>query len=245
MCHITNSAPIISNMCGRFALTISPTVLAKLFELATEPNLKPRYNIAPTQDVAAVRLSPDGSERVLDTLRWGLIPRWAQDPAVGARLINARSETVAEKPAFKEAFKKRRCLLPADGFYEWRKTGGKKQPVFIRRKDTSPLALAGLWELWRGPGNEEIESCTILTTTANTFLKPIHERMPVIIDAGNFEPWLDTGIRKPELLQELFKPCPVSLLTAYPVSTIVNSPKYDNPRCLEPIPTDTDPDELF
>ena len=148
-------------MCGRFALTISPTVLAKLFKLATEPNLKPRYNIAPTQDVAAVRLSPDGSQRTMDTLRWGLIPRWAKDPAIGARLINARAETVADKPAFKEAFKMRRCLLPADGFYEWRKSpdkkpSAKKQPMFIRRKDDSPLILAGLWEIWQPPGAETL-----------------------------------------------------------------------------------------
>jgi putative SOS response-associated peptidase YedK len=236
-------------MCGRFALTISPTVLAKLFKLATEPNLKPRYNIAPTQDVAAVRLSPDGSERVLDTLRWGLIPRWAKDPAIGSRMINARCETVAEKPSFKDAFQKRRCLIPADGFYEWRKPAdkkpsGKKQPMFIRRPDDSPLLLAGLWELWRGPGADRIESCTILTTAANALVKPIHDRMPVVIDPKHIDLWLG-ATQDLELLTPLFQPFPPAQLTAYPVSPFVNSPKNDDPRCLEPLPTPSDPDELF
>jgi len=237
-------------MCGRFALTISPTVLAKLFKLATEPNLKPRYNIAPTQDVAAVRLSPDDSQRTMDALRWGLIPHWAKDPALGARLINARCETVADKPAFKEAFKKRRCLIPADGFYEWRKSpdkksSAKKQPLFIRRKDHSPLILAGLWELWRGPGAQLIESCTILTTVANTLVKPIHDRMPVIIDPKHFDLWLDPATQNPEILTRLLKPYPPIQLTAYPVSTLINSPKNDDPRCLEAIPAASASDGLF
>ncbi len=232
-------------MCGRFALTISPAVLAKLFKLATEPNVTPRYNIAPTQDVAAVRLSADGSERVLDTLRWGLIPSWANDPAIGARLINARCETVAEKPAFKEAFQKRRCLIPADGFYEWRKPPGKKttakkQPMFIRRKDDAPLVLAGLWELWRGPGADLVESCTILTTAANALVQPIHDRMPVIIDPNHIDLWLDASGQIPERLTQLFKPYYPDQLTAYPVSTLVNSPKNDDPRCLVPIPMQID-----
>src|SRR5262245_35107324 len=175
-------------MCGRFTLATSRAQLADLFRLAGGPELPLRYNIAPTQPVPVVRAAGDG--RALALARWGLIPRWATDPAIGNRLINARSETVAEKPSFRDAFRKRRCLIPATGFYEWAKTAGGKQPYHFRLLDGRPFAFAGLWERW-DRGGEPVESCTILTTAANAVVRPVHERMPVILPAEAFAAWLD------------------------------------------------------
>jgi putative SOS response-associated peptidase YedK len=180
--------------------------------------------------VAAVRF--DGSHRVLSLMRWGLIPHWADDPKIGYRLINARADTVATKPSFRSAFKQRRCLIAADGFYEWQKRDGAKQPYLIRRADGEPFAFAGLWEHWHG-ADQEIESCTIITTDANDLMRPIHDRMPVILAPADYDRWLDPAVQKADLLQTLLRPLAEGALTAILVSTRVNNPKNDDAKCVE------------
>src|SRR5262249_11456911 len=167
-------------MCGRFTLRSSPKIIAEEFGLFDVPDLPPRYNVAPGQAVAVVRQQPEGKKRELAFLKWGLVPAWADDPAVGDRLANARSETAATKPPFRRAFRSRRCLLAADSFYEWRRADGRKQPYYVRLKNDRPFGIAGLWERWE-KGDKPVESCTILTTDANDLMRPIHERMPVIL----------------------------------------------------------------
>lgn len=222
-------------MCGRFALFDSAASLAEAFGLADVPSLPPRYNIAPTQAVAAVRIPSEGVGRALALLRWGLIPSWAKDPSLGDRMINARAETAAGKPAFRSAIRRRRCLVPASGFYEWKRTNGRKQPYYIRRPDGKPFAFAGLWESWEGPGQAAVESCTILTTSANELLLPIHDRMPVIVSPADYDLWLSPEVRDPEELARLFRPCPPEEVTAFPVGTAVNNPKTDSPQLIEPL----------
>src|SRR5262245_16984120 len=196
-------------MCGRFTQTAKGPVLADLFQLAGPVDVEPRYNIAPTQQAAAVRVSPETGRRELGALRWGLVPSWAKDPKVAAKHINARSETVADKPSYRAAFRKRRCLVPADGYYEWQKLGArKKQPYYIRLRDEAPFGFAGLWESWEGEDGELIESFTILTTAANELVRPLHERMPVIVSPTDFALWLDPAEQKPELVQPLLAPYP-------------------------------------
>lgn len=220
-------------MCGRYTLTTSKGKLAEEFDLSGElPELTPSYNIAPTQDVAAIL--GDGEERRLELMRWGLIPSWADDSEIGSRMINARSETVAEKPSFRAAFKRRRCLVPADGFYEWQKTNGAKQPFHIRLQDERPFALAGLWETWQDEDGPEVHSCTILTTEANDLLAPVHSRMPVILDPENYDFWLDPDVQEKEPLTGLLRPYPSEEMEAYAVNRFVNSPSNDGPRCVEP-----------
>ena len=228
-------------MCGRFTLTDPDQDLTVQFNLPEIPDLKPRYNIAPTQPVAAVRVAEDaasadgGVARELVQLRWGLIPFWAKDPAIGARMINARSETAAEKPAFRAAFKRRRCLVIADGFYEWQKQNGGKQPFFIHLEDGRPFAFAGLWEHWEGADGSVVESCTLLTTVPNDLLRPLHNRMPVILLPGDYELWLDPEVQQPDLLKPLLGPYLAGEMEAYPVSRWVNKPQNDDPRCIEPL----------
>ncbi len=229
-------------MCGRYSLTTPPDVLAALFRLAAIPIWAPRYNIAPTQEVPVVREAPAGDEagreRRFDVLHWGLIPWWAQDPGVGGQMINARAETAAEKPVFGEAFRRRRCLVPADGFFEWKKLVSGKQPYCIRRRDGEPFGLAGLWERWRRSEQEIIESFTILTTEPTDLLRPLHDRMPLIIDPADFDLWLDPDVREPEGLRPLLTSGSAArdALVAYPVSTRVNTPANDDPSCLEEVP---------
>ncbi len=206
--------------------------LIDLFHLGQAPELPFRYNIAPTQQVPAVRISAQNKSRELTLFRWGLIPSWAKDAKIGNQLINARSETVATKPAFRSAFRKRRCLMPADGFYEWKKEGTKKQPFYIYLKDGGPFAFAALWEDWQGEVGKSIQSCTILTTEANAMLKPLHDRMPVILPPENFEQWLDPEIQKPEEILPILQPFPGKELAMHPVSTLVNNPKNEKPECL-------------
>ena len=196
--------------------------------------MQPNYNVAPTQEVPAVVAGNGGGDRRLEMLRWGLIPSWADDPGIGARMINARSETVAEKPSFRRAFKERRCLIPADGFYEWQKTNGGKQPHYIRMKNGRPFAFAGLWESWKGDGNE-IRSCTILTTNPNDIAGEIHNRMPVILPPEGYEVWLDPDVRETDQLLSLLAPYPPSDMEAYPVSRRVNSPSNNEPSCVESV----------
>jgi putative SOS response-associated peptidase YedK len=221
-------------MCGRFTQASDGEVIARLFELASSPKLAPRYNIAPTQDVAVVRAA-DGVRR-LSMLHWGLIPSWAKDAGMGARLINARAETLSEKPAFRSAFCARRCLVVADGFYEWQKLGARKQPHLIRFRDGRPFGFAGLWERWRGAGGEGIESCTIITTEANDLLAPIHDRMPVILDSGDYGLWLDPAVTDTNRVTNLLRPSDSSRMEAYPVSLFVNNPANDEPACRERLP---------
>lgn len=224
-------------MCGRFTLRVSPAELAEFFQLFREPPLQPRYNIAPTQPIAAVR-SGDGG-RVLSMLNWGLIPSWAKDRAMGSRMINARCESVATKPAFRGAFRRRRCLIPADGFYEWKKTGGRtKQPFYIHRRDGQPFAFAGLWEHWVGEADDVIESCTIITSEANEQLRDLHDRMPVILPEESYDQWLDSTQKDADALQDLLVPAPPGELSYYPIGTIVNNPRNDSPQCIEPQKTD-------
>ena len=219
-------------MCGRFTLRTPAAVLIRQFGVDVGLQLALRYNIAPTQQVPVVRLAEQGRELVM--MRWGLIPSWANDLKIGASLINARAETAAEKPAFRSAMKRRRCLIPADGFYEWRKAGKTKQPIYIRRADDQPFAFAGLWERWSKQG-APIESCTILTTAANERLKPLHDRMPVILAPNDYEVWLDRQTTEPAKLAYLFEPFPVDELTAYPVNPVVNNARNETPECIQPV----------
>jgi putative SOS response-associated peptidase YedK len=220
-------------MCGRFTLRTSGRVLAELFQLPQVPELPLRYNIAPTQPVAAVRSVAGQGQRELVQLRWGLIPSWAEDKKIGARLINARAETAAAKPSFRSAFRHRRCLLPADGFYEWQRRDGKKQPFYLRLRDDRPFAFAGLWETWTSPDSEVIESAALLTTEANATVRPVHDRMPVILAAADYARWLDPAVQKAEVLQPLLRPYPAEEMTAHRVSLRVNAPRNDDPKCIE------------
>jgi putative SOS response-associated peptidase YedK len=225
-------------MCGRFTLTDPDQDLAVQFNLPEIPDLKPRYNIAPTQPVAAVRVPAEGAARELVMLHWGLVPFWAKDPAMGARMINARSETAGEKPAFRMAFRRRRCLVVADGFYEWQKLNGGKQPFFIRLRDGKAFAFAGLWERWEGPEAAIIESCTLLTTQPNELMSSLHNRMPVILHPKDYDLWLSPEVQQAELLQPLLRPYPSEEMEAYPISRFVNSPGNDGPKCIEPLAED-------
>ncbi|PHJ60457.1 hypothetical protein VF14_14740 [Nostoc linckia z18] len=222
-------------MCGRFTLNQPVEALAKIFDVQQLPDLPAEYNIAPTQKVATLLQNPESKKREFQQLHWGLIPSWAKDPGIGAKTINARAETVAEKPAFRSAFKHRRCLVLADGFYEWQRQQGKKQPFYFRLQDGQPFAFAGLWERWQSPSNEEITSCTILTTAANELLQPIHERMPVILDPQDYDLWLDSQVQTPQTLQQLLRSYPAAAMTAYPVSTLVNNSRHNSPECIVPM----------
>ncbi len=221
-------------MCGRFALITPEEVLATQFALPLPDEFlshpaPPRYNIAPTQPITAVRLSPQTGQREWARLRWGLIPSWAKDDKMGGRMINARSETAAQKPSFRSAFKRRRCLIPADGFYEWQKLNGKKQPIYFQATDKRPFALAGLWESWQG-----IETCTILTVSPNTLVAPIHNRMPVIIAPQDNKMWLKRENDADNRLY-LLRPFVPEKMTAHPVDTFVNNARNDGARCIEPV----------
>lgn len=222
-------------MCGRYTLSTPTDLLSDLYELETDVTTQPRFNIAPTQEAPVIRVSPETGTRRLDLLRWGLVPFWAKDPAIGNRMINARSETVAEKPAYRVSLRKKRCLIPADGFYEWQATGGGKQPFFFHRKDGHPFVMAGLWDRWEKGDSGPLESFTILTTSPNDIVAPIHKRMPVILEPEYFRSWLDPSLEDLESLMDLLAPTPSSMLEAYPVSTYVNSPAHEGPECVDPI----------
>jgi putative SOS response-associated peptidase YedK len=221
-------------MCGRFTLATVGQDLVEQFHLSGVPDLVPRYNIAPTQPVAVVRHNPQ-SVRELTFLHWGLVPSWASDPKIGARMINARSETVSEKPAFRAAFRRRRCLVPADGFYEWLKLERGKQPFFVRMRGGPPFAFAGLWEVWQSPDGAVLESCTLLTTEPNSLIRPLHNRMPVILPPQAYDLWLDPSVEETSRLQPLLQPYPAEEMEAYPVGWEVNRPENDSPRCVLPL----------
>lgn len=223
-------------MCGRFAFFSSHEAMLRVFDLpADTPRVAPSWNIAPTRFVPAVRLDA-GRQRRLAMLYWGLVPRWARDKSIGARMINARAETVAEKPAFRSAFRQRRCLVLADGYYEWQVTGSGKQPWFISRVDHEPFAMAGLWESWiESPGSDPLESCTILTTEAPAVLAAIHHRMPVVLPAAAYAAWLDPKISDPAVLAKLLAPPAARCLSARRVSRRVNDARHDGPELTEPL----------
>ena len=229
--HSRGSIGYHAGMCGRFTLTVSARVLADLFGVEDLPDVRPRYNIAPTQSVLMVRGTSEAQPEFGEA-RWGLIPGWAKDAKIGARMINARAETVADKPAFRSALRRRRCLIPSDGFYEWRKLAGGKQPYLIRFTDGSPFAFAGLWERWHDSDGQAIDSCTIITTTPNDLVAHLHDRMPVILPSRHHSEWLGSDTFAPERLAELLQPCPASGMEAYPVSKRVNNPANDDSRCI-------------
>ncbi len=231
-------------MCGRFTLRAPASVIAEQFALFELPLFMRRFNIAPTQPVPVVRMQPatvaagpgeglSAARREFVLLRWGLIPSWAKEPSIGNRMINARAETVSEKPAYRAAFRRRRCLVVADGFYEWQRAGRARQPYFIRMRDDSPFAFAALWEAWEGADHSYIESCTILTTEPNDLMRPIHDRMPVILPPEHYAAWLDPACEDAASLQPLLRPNPADVMRAEPVSTYVNNPKHDDSRCIE------------
>ena len=227
-------------MCGRFALHVSPEQVREAYGYAAKPNFPPRYNIAPTQPVAIVREEQGKPEFAL--VRWGLIPPWVKDIRTFPTLINARSEQAAEKPAFRNAIRRRRCLIPADGFYEWQKTPtGKKQPFLIERPDSRVFAFAGLWESWMDAEGNELDSAAILTTQANETLAPIHDRMPVIIEPENYGKWLDADHVPPVELADLMAPARNDFFHAYPVSTRVNAVANDDEGLVAPLAEDTTP----
>jgi putative SOS response-associated peptidase YedK len=217
-------------MCGRYFQQRGPAAVARYFETVNPvPNLAPSWNRAPTQDALAVRRHPETGARHLDPLRWGLVPRWAKDPAIGGRMINARAESLAEKPAFRDAFARRRCIVAADGFYEWRAEGKAKQAFAVAMADGAPMPLAGLWEGWRAPDGTILRSCTIVTTEANAKLAPIHQRMPVILPREAWPLWLgEEEAAAPGDLLALLRPLPGELLAAWPVSSRVNRVAVDD-----------------
>jgi putative SOS response-associated peptidase YedK len=245
-------------VCGRYVQVSSPTLLAERFdidEIAIEEAPGANYNVAPRTEVLAIRqrkaAEPDDEppRRVLEQMRWGLVPSWAEDPKIGDRLINARAESVAEKPAFKTAFRKRRCILPADGFYEWQAVPGgpRKQPMFVHRVDGEPLAFAGLWEVWRDheqPETPWLVSCTIVTTRANATMAPVHDRMPVILPEGTWDAWLDPRVDDRTRLEDLLVPAADDLLELWPVSTQVNSANNRGPELAERVEPE-EPQTLF
>jgi putative SOS response-associated peptidase YedK len=222
-------------MCGRFTLTIDPSHLQEAFPWAVIPNdLAPRYNIAPSQPVAVI---PNTGDSLLSFYKWGLIPSWSKDPSIGERMINARSETLAEKPSFRNAYRRRRCLILADGFFEWKQNPcmKSKQPIYIRLIDARPFAFAGLWESWSPPDGSELRTCTIITTQPNSLLEPIHNRMPVILNPEVYNKWLNPNDMLPSQLNELLVSYPADEMIAIPVSKLVNSPQYDSVEIIKPI----------
>lgn len=229
-------------MCGRFVSATPPDQIAQYFDATTaEALLEPSYNVAPTNDVYAV--TEDGTTRRVDAFHWGLVPSWAKDPKIGSRMINARAETLATKNAFRSSFRRRRCIVPVDGFYEWRTVPGqrRKQPVYIHRPDGEPLAFAGLWSVWQRDGDTgpPLRSCTIVTTTANETLAPVHDRMPVILPPSRWDEWLDPANDDTETLGRLLVPAPSTLVTFHPVSTDVNHVRNKGAELI--LPVDPDP----
>ena len=223
-------------MCGRINLRMSSAELAAVFDLFHEPDWAPRYNLGPMQQTLVVRLKPDG-HRLAEPVQWGLVPSWAKDPKIGSQMFNARCETVATKPAFRSAFRQRRCLVPASGFYEWQQIANQKikQPWNIFRADGQPLAMAGVWEHWTTPDGGTLESCSVITTTANDFMAEIHNRMPVILDKSHWNLWLSPDELDPAAQSELLVPCPSDWLARTPVSTLVNNIRNESPDCVRPL----------
>jgi putative SOS response-associated peptidase YedK len=230
---------VLANMCGRFTLRTPAAEIARQLGLPFAEELAPRFNIAPSQAVAAVRLREGAAGCEFAMFVWGLIPPWTLDPSTGARPINARAETAPKLPTFRHAFRNRRCLVIADGFYEWRRARRRKLPFHIRLRSGAPFAMAGLWERWQ-PGPQQVDSCTILTTTANSLVAVLHERMPVILHPENYNRWLDPQATPPEAIESLLAPYPSQEMEIAAVSDWVNVASHEGPRCLAPAPQQTD-----
>jgi putative SOS response-associated peptidase YedK len=223
-------------MCGRFTLAIDISFVLSRFNITGKFNVEEymlRYNIAPSQPVLSI--IHDGKENRAGFLTWGLVPPWSKDPKIGYKMINARSETLAEKPSFNTAFKKRRCLIIADSFYEWKRNGKNKIPIRIRMKNQEPFAMAGLWERWQSPSGQEITSCTIITTIPNELMSSIHDRMPVIIKKEDEQTWLDRSVEDTDYLSRFLVPYDQNMMETYEVSTAVNSPKHDSIELTRPV----------
>ncbi|MEW4564488.1 SOS response-associated peptidase [Bremerella sp. JC770] len=228
-------------MCGRYTLRARLNQLLQIYGAQSSIEYSERFNVAPSQMVPVLKLDDDSGAREIVLMKWGLVPSWAKDEAIGNKMINARCETVDEKPAYRAAFKRRRCLVLADGFYEWQKQGSKKQPYLFQKKDSSPYGYAGLWETWK-KGDQPLQSCTIITTTPNALVEDVHDRMPVILPERHIENWLNHEYDHVERLKSMLKPYPASEMKRYPVDPMVGSPKNDKPECVEPIKTQ---DSLF
>lgn len=213
---------------------LSPELLEEMFGIPLPPDYQPRYNIAPTQQIWIIRQTATGGS-YLSAIRWGLVPHWAKDLSIGSHMINARCETVHEKPAFRRAIRARRCIIPASGFFEWDHSGKVRVPHYITMKDGSPLAFAGIWDSWKSPEGEIIESCSILTTTSNSMVTVLHDRMPVILHPSEFALWLDRSTNDPERLKRLYQPYPSELLQEWEVSSIVNSASHETPETIVPL----------
>ena len=232
-------------MCGRYRLSRRKQLIAEYFDADYEGEWEPRYNIAPTQQVPVVRQDRKEPVRRASTMRWGLIPYWATDASIGARTINARSETAATKPAFRESLQRRRCLIPADGFYEWKRSTRLKQPFCFEVGEGELFAFAGLWDRWRSPEGNVVESSTILTTTPNRLLADIHDRMPVILSPDDYDLWLDPGMTDTAAAVDMLKPYDATLMKGYPVSTRVNSVTNDDAECSLPVSVPSPAPSLF
>ena len=223
-------------MCGRYTLSTPSDLLADLMEVQETPQLSQRFNIAPTQEAPILRLADDPSpHREIVLLKWGLVPFWAKDPTIGNRMINARAETVAEKPSFRNSFKKRRCIVLTDGFYEWQKTGSGKQPYFFRLQSQQPFGMAGLWDRWEKGDGQPLETFTILTTQPNELVATAHHRMPVILTPRQIELWLDPATGSSSAFGPFWEPYPAAEMQGFAVSTYVNNPANDTARCIEPL----------
>lgn len=222
-------------MCGRFTSLLSPELLKSVYGVRPPASLAPRYNIAPTQQVHIIREDDAGNKECTE-MRWGLVPRWAKDISIGNKLINARCETVAEKPSFRNAIHHRRCIVPASGFFEWGATPKGKVPHYITARDGSPFSIAGIWETWKTPDGGMLESFALLTSDANLLMATIHERMPVILKPSDFAAWLDRSVTDPQKLQRIYQPYPADLMQAWPVSTFVNSPAHIGEECIHRVP---------
>jgi putative SOS response-associated peptidase YedK len=220
-------------MCGRYTLIAEGRQWQRKLGLQEEPRLEARYNIAPSELIAIVRRAHGGNH--LAVVQWGLVPFWADDAKIAHRLINARGETAGKKPAFRAAMRYRRCLVPADGFYEWQETDSGKQPMYVRLAGGQVFAMAGLWESWESPAGEVRESATILTTEANALVERMHDRMPVIVEPEDYDRWLDPGMQKPEQVQDICRPYPAEEMGAWPVCRAVSNPRYKGADCIQPL----------
>jgi putative SOS response-associated peptidase YedK len=233
-------------MCGRYRLSRRKQIIEEYFDTADwQEDWNPRYNIAPTQQIPIVRQNPKEPVRQISLMKWGLIPSWAKDSSVAAKMINARSETASTKPAFREALKSRRCLIPADGFYEWARTGKTKQPYCFEVNGGELFAFAGLWDRWKDPSGGWVKTCSILTTTPNAVTSAIHDRMPVILDPDAYDLWLDPGMKDADAASELLKPYDARQMRGYPVSTRINRVANDDEECSRPVEFTPPQDRLF
>lgn len=230
-------------MCGRYRLTRKKEILAEHFGIEPPDNWQPRYNVAPAQDVPVIRQDRNEPRRIALTMRWGLIPFWSKDAKDGFKMINARSEGIAEKPAFKEALRKRRCLIPADGFYEWQKSGGKKRPFCFTLANETPFAFAGLWERWKDLEGKLIETCSIITTKPNKLTEDVHDRMPVILHPEDYDLWLDPGFQNVDALQAMLRPYEADQMKRFEVSSRVGKVENDDPEVIAPVESQSAPAE--